>query len=244
MSHTEEFREISGFDLMLMEFPEHQYCIQDILPKGLNVLFTENIDSARSLAMELILQVVTGHRLWDMEVKQGAVMHMIQKDALVLTRNRIVAMTNRVPDDLYIGVMTESSLELSQKAIPEFVNKHPNTSLVVIELETPVASVSQKLFAPGELLPHYNCLKELAEKNGIAILVVQREVRSTFSLNDYTTDGPVCISDSVVCHFELDIAGYPGNKALLKRFSRSYGNARWEIEYSLKNHRWTEERRN
>ena len=167
----------------------------------------------------------------------------IHQDTLAVTRNRIIAMTKRVPDDLYIGVMTEDSLALPLSAIPAFVKSHPGVSLVVVELETPVACVSQKLHAPGELLLQYTCLKELAEKNDIAILIVQRRVNSSFSLSDYTTDGPVCISDTVECHYELDMAGYPGNKGLLKRISRSYGNARWEIEYSPKTHRWEEQRR-
>lgn len=243
MNQTEDFRTISGFDLMLMEFPQHQFCIQDVLPKGLNILFAENMDNARYLAMDLSLHVAAGQDLWDMEVKQGAVLHMIHQDTLAVTRNRIIAMTKRVPDDLYIGVMTEDSLALPLSAIPAFVKSHPGVSLVVVELETPVACVSQKLYAPGELLLQYTCLKELAEKNDIAILIVQRRVNSSFSLSDYTTDGPVCISDTVECHYELDMAGYPGNKGLLKRISRSYGNARWEIEYSPKTHRWEEQRR-
>lgn len=234
---------ISGAELMLMEFPQHQFCVQDILPKGLNVLFAENMDNARSLAMELSLRVSAGQDLWDMEVQQGAVLHMIHQDTLAVTRNRIITMTKRVPDDLYIGVMTEDTLALTLSAVPEFVKSHPGGSLVVVELEIPVACVSQKLYAPGELLLQYTCLKEMAEQNDIAILVVQREVSSSFALSDYTTDGAVCISDTVDSHFELDVSAYPGNQGKLKRVSRAYGNARWDIEYSAKTHRWAEQRR-
>lgn len=243
MNQTEEFRAISGMDLMLMEFPQHQFCVQDILPKGLSVLFTENVDNARSLAMELSLAVSAGQSLWDMESEQGAVLHMIHKDMLAVTRNRIIEMTTRIPEDLYIGVMTEDSLVLTLNALPVFVKTHPVASLVVAELEIPVACVYQKLYAPGELLLQYNRLRELAVQNDIAILVVQRAVSSSFALSEYTTDGAACISDTVDCHFELDVPAYPGNKGVLKRISRAYGNARWDITYSLMTHRWIEERR-
>ena len=39
MSKEHEYKMLSGLDLVMAEFPEDGFCIQDIIPKGL-VIFT------------------------------------------------------------------------------------------------------------------------------------------------------------------------------------------------------------
>ena len=240
MKQTDELHMISGFDLLRMEFPQHQFCVQDILPKGLNVLFSENVDKAKSLAMDLALRVAVGQNLWGMEVQQGAVLHMVHKDTLAVTRNRLISMTKRVPDTLYIGVMTESTMELVLSAVPEFMESNPELSLVVVELEIPVAYMAQTLYVPGGLLLQYTRLKELAEEKNITILVVQRDVQYPTSLSDYGENGYATISEEVDSYYELDCTSHRENEEKLKRTSRSYGNIQWNIEYSAENRRWNE----
>lgn len=240
MNNSNELNAISGVDLMKMEFPRHQFCIEDILPKGLSILTSESMDNARTLAMDLSLRVTLGQELWDMESQQGTVLHMIHQDTLAVTRNRIILMTRPIPRELYIGVMTEDSLALAISSIPAFVKSHPNVSLIVVELESTVACVNEKLYAPGETLQHYNRLKELAAEYNIAILVTQQSVNSTFGLSAGSDDKVACISDAVDSHFHLCSLLYPANRASLKRTSRTYGNASWNIEYSWKTHRWDE----
>ena len=118
MTCAKELNTVSGVELMKMEFPQHQFCIEDILPKGLSVLTSESMDNARSLAMELSLCVAVGQELWDMESQQGTVLHMIHQDALAITRNRIILMTKPIPRELYVGIMTENSLTLAISEIP------------------------------------------------------------------------------------------------------------------------------
>ncbi len=240
MKQTDELHMISGFDLLRMEFPQHQFCVQDILPKGLNVLFSENVDKAKSLAMDLALRVSEGQNLWGMEVQQGAVLHMVHKDTLAVTRKRLISMTKRVPDALYIGVMTESTVELVLSAVTDFMESNPALSLMVVELEIPVAYMAQTLYAPGALLLQYTRLKELAEEKNITILVVQRDAEYPSSLRDYGEDDYASISEAVDSYFELKNTSARENKDELKRTSRSYGNAQWSIEYSPENRRWNE----
>ena len=238
MNEGKDLQAISGVELMRMKFPQNQYCIQDILPKGLNVLFSVEMDYARSLARELALRVVEGKNLWGKAVQQGPVLYMVHKDTMAVTRNRLVSMTKRVPDALYIGLMTESTMELALSAVPEFMESNPELSLVVVEVETPVAYMSQTLYAPGELQQQYTRLKELAEEKNITILIVQKDVRYVSSLRDYGEEESVSISEGVDCYFELDLPSVYDNKSGLKRTSRIYGNARWKIKFSRKPHRW------
>lgn len=238
MNEGNDLQAISGVDLMRMEIPQNQYCIQDVLPQGLNVLFCVEMDYARSLAMGLALRVVEGERLWGKAVQRGPVLYMVHQDTLAATRNRLVSMTKRVPDDLYIGVMTESTTELVLSAVPEFMESNPELSLVVVEVDTPVAYTSRTLYAPGELQEQYTRLKELAQEKNITILIVQKNVQHDWSLRDYGVEKAVPISEGVDCCFELDLPSVYDNKSDLKRTSRIYGNDRWSIKFSRKPHRW------
>lgn len=240
MTCSNELNAISGVELMKMEFPQHQFCIEDILPKGLSVLTSESMDNARSLAMELSLCVAVGQQLWNMESQQGTVLHMVHQDALAVTRNRIILMTKPIPRELYVGMMTEDSLALAISAIPVFVKEHPNVSLIVAELEGMVACVNEKLYAQGQTLQQYNRLKEMAAEYNIAILVTQQSVNSTFGMGAGSDSNMACISDVVDSHFHMCSLLYPANRASLKRTSRTYGSASWNIEYSWKTHRWDE----
>ena len=56
---------------------------------------------------------------------------MIHQHTLATIRNLITDMTVRIPDDLYVGVMEESSLELALIGIKTFVQDHSNAAMVV-----------------------------------------------------------------------------------------------------------------
>lgn len=238
MMDSEEFKTMSGGELMRMELPRQQFCIEGILPRGLSMLTCAKEDAARGLALDMSLCVSAGQMLWGSKVQQGAVLHMIHADTLFVTRNRLMEMTKRVPDDLYVGVMTEAAPELLVSALPAFTQSHPNASLLVVELDSPVAYTDDKLYVAGEALIHYSRLKEMAVQYGLAVLIVQRSVGSKYSLDLSSVDDAACISDEIAAHFELCPDSYHQNQAELKRSSRVYGNGAWEIVHSAKSHRW------
>lgn len=238
MMDSEEFKTMSGGELMRMELPRQQFCIEGILPRGLSMLTCAKEDAARSLALDMSLCVSAGQMLWGSKVQQGAVQHMIHADTLFVFRDRLTGKTKRVPDELYVGVMTEAALELAESALPSFVEAHPSASMVVVELDSPVAYTDEKLYVAGENLLHYSRLKEMSAQYGLAVLIVQRSVGSKYSLDLSSVDDAACISDVIEAHFELCPDSYHRNEAMLKRSSRVYGNAAWEIVHAAKSHRW------
>ena len=120
---------LSGVELMMTVFPEQEFCVQDLVPKGLVFLTGEDLEPVRTMAMDMYLRVVKGERLWQMDARQGAVLYMIHRYNLAATRNMILDMSDRVPDELHIGVMPESSLELAVSGIQSFLEGHANASL-------------------------------------------------------------------------------------------------------------------
>lgn len=64
---------LSGVELMMTVFPEQEFCVQDLVPKGLVFLTGEDLEPVRTMAMDMCLRVVKGERLWQMDARQGAV---------------------------------------------------------------------------------------------------------------------------------------------------------------------------
>lgn len=169
---NDDYKMLSGLDLVMMEFPEEQFIIQDIVPKGLVILSSEMAAPARSLAMDMCLRVVTGEKLWKMDTRQGAVLYMIHQHTLATVRNLITDMTVRIPDGLYVGVMEESSLELALIGIKTFVQDHRNAAMVVIELNAPVEQYEDAVYVHSELERYFRVLKDEALKHAMAVVVI------------------------------------------------------------------------
>lgn len=190
-----ELNGISGTDLKKMKAPKHGYCIEEILPQGLNILTCESVDNARIIALQMSVHVAAGKAMWGKEVKQGAVLHMIHMDTLALVESWLSVMTKRVPDDLLFGFMTEATLDLAIAGVLHFVEAQSDASLIVVELDAPVVVRKEKVYNSAKTLPQYIRLKELAEQYKIAILVVQRSVNILKDANLCSWKETACISD-------------------------------------------------
>ena len=232
---------LSGLDLVMMEFPEEQFIIQDIVPKGLVILSSEMASPARSLAMDMCLRVVTGEKLWKMDTRQGAVLYMIHQHTLATVRNLITDMTVRIPDGLYVGVMEESSLELALIGIKTFVQDHSNAAMVVIELNAPVEQYEDAVYASGELERYFRALKDEALKYGMAIAVILCSEYYPVSHSKTQDEDKVCITDKADGHIDMCILDAEDPEAILRVVTPPMAPRLWSIGFDTKLRRWEEE---
>ena len=236
-----DYLELSGLDLAMMEFPKEQFCIQDILPKGLVVLSSEMAAPARSLAMDMCLRVVKGDKLWKMDTRQGAVLYMIHQHTLATIRNLITDMTVRIPDDLYVGVMEESSLELALIGIKTFVQDHSNAAMVVIELNAPVEQYEDAVYVPSELERYFRALKDEALKHGMAVVVTLCSEYYPAAHSKSRSEDVVCITDKADGHIDMCILDAADREAILRVDTPPMDPRLWSIEFDTKQRRWVEE---
>ena len=232
---------LSGLDLVMMEFPEEQFIIQDIVPKGLVILSSEMAAPARSLAMDMCLRVVTGEKLWKMDTRQGAVLYMIHHHTLATVRNLITDMTVRIPDGLYVGVMEESSLELALIGIKTFVQDHSNAAMVVIELNAPVEQYEDAVYVSGELERYFRALKDEALKYGMAIAVILCSEYYPVSHSKTQDEDKVCITDKADGHIDMCILDAEDREAILRVVTPPMAPRLWSIGFDTKRRRWEEE---
>ncbi len=238
---NDDYKMLSGLDLVMMEFPEEQFIIQDIVPKGLVILSSEMAAPARSLAMDMCLRVVTGEKLWKMDTRQGAVLYMIHQHTLATVRNLITDMTVRIPDGLYVGVMEESSLELALIGIKTFVQDHSNAAMVVIELNAPVEQYEDAIYVPGELERYFRVLKDEALKHGMAVVVTLCSEYYPATHSKTQDEDMVCITDKADGHIDMCILDAQDREAILRVDTHPMAPRLWSIEFDTKSQRWEEE---
>lgn len=236
-----EFKILSGLELAMMEFPEERFIVQDLVPKGLVILSSEMIASARSLAMDMSMRVVTGEKLWKMDTRQGAVLYMIHHHTLATARNMITDMSVRIPDDLYVGVMSEYSLELALTGVQSFIKEHGNVSMVVIEMGGMVEQYEDAVYVPADSLPQYMKLRELALEHGIAIVVVLAADSFPVTHGRGSDEDLNCVTDKADGHLDMCILNGGNTEAMLRVHTLSRDPKLWSAEYHRKNCRWVEE---
>lgn len=238
---NDDYKMLSGLDLAMMEFPEEKFIVQDLIPKGLVILSCELMDTGRSLAMDMSMRVVKGEKLWKMDTKQGAVLYMIHHHALATTRNLIVEMPHRIPDDLYVGVMTENSLELALTGVKSFVKDHDNVSMVVIEMRGMVEQYEDAVYVPAETLPQYMALREYALEHGIAVMVILSSDSYLVNRGKVSDEDLNCVTDKSDGHIDMCVLNGDNTEAMLRVATPPRDPKLWSAEYHRKKHRWEDE---
>ena len=239
-----DYKMLSGLDLAMMEFPEEKFIVQDLVPKGLVILSTELLATGRSLAMDMSMRVVKGEKLWKMDTKQGAVLYMIHQHTLATIRNLITDMTVRIPDDLYVGVMTESSLELALTGVKSFVKDHDNVSMVVIEMRGIVEQYEDAVYVPADTLPQYMALREFALEHGIAIMVILSSDSFPVTHGKESGEDLNCVTDKVDGHIDMCVLNRDNTEAMLRVVTPPRDPQLWTAGFHRKKQRWEEETEN
>ena len=240
MSKEHEYKMLSGLDLVMAEFPEDGFCIQDIIPKGLVIFTTDAMEPAQKLAMDLCLRVVKGERMWKMDSRQGSVLYMIHQHSLASARNLILDMTPRVPDDLYVGVMTEDDLDLALTGIRSFADGYHNPTMVVIEMSDLVVQYENAVYVPQEMLPQFAALKGYALSKGIAVVVLMHANSCPAARGKKIHGDQVCVTDHADGHIDMCIVDHADRRAILRVDNPIRGTRLWDIWFSPKHSRWME----
>ena len=240
MSKEHEYKMLSGLDLVMAEFPEDGFCIQDIIPKGLVIFTTDAVEPAQKLAMDLCLRVVKGERMWKMDSRQGSVLYMIHQHSLASARNLILDMTPRVPDDLYVGVMTEDDLDLALTGVRSFAEGYHNPVMVVIEMSDLVVQYENAVYVPQEMLTQFAALKEYALSKGIAVVVLMHANSCPAARGKKVHGDQVCVTDHADGHIDMCIVDHADRRAILRVDNPVRGTRLWDIWFSPKHSRWME----
>lgn len=165
-------------------------------------------------------------------------LYITHRDTLPVAQGRIRIMIERVPDDQYVGVMEERSITQAMVLMKDFLEEHPDTSLVLVELDDTVLTFSEGVSVLPDRQLEYSQMKLFAESNKLTVVLMHPSMEAIRNLPYGFTNKTANISDQLDSWFELQPYVVTESRAALRRTSRSFGNRAWKIRFNSKTHRW------
>lgn len=167
--------------LLAEEFPEPRWAVPDLVAEGLNVLVGAPKLGKSWLCLGLAVAVASGGRaLGRIAVEQGAVLYCALEDTprRLQNRLRLVLGNDAVPDGLDI-VTRVPRLPLLAEYLDGWLDDHRDARLVIVDVLRKVRPLSDgKGNVYNEDYDTLAALKDLADKYGIAVVVVHHTRKS------------------------------------------------------------------
>lgn len=120
----------------------------------------------------LCLKVATGEPLWEFPTCRCGVLYLCLEDTYNRIQNRLFQITDTAPDNLHFAIVANQIDTGLQAQIGQFIDGHTDTRLVVIDTLQRVRGISLDCNAYANDYRDITVLKELADHDHIALVVV------------------------------------------------------------------------
>ena len=160
----------SGEELMQMELPPVRFVVKDFLSQGLNILAGQAKVGKSWMMLDLCIKVAKGEKFFGFDTEKSTVLYLCLEDSPNRIRDRMVKLTDTAPANLHFAVMADNLAGDLTKQIESFIDKHPDTSLVVIDTLQKIRKAKGDMYAGDYKV--ISILKRLAERRGISIVCV------------------------------------------------------------------------
>ncbi len=192
-------------EILAAQFPEPRYAIPGILVEGLTVLAGAPKAGKSWMAMNGGAAIGSGGRAFGrIAVEQGPVLYLALEDTArrLQKRLKMVLQDDPIPSDLHFNTEWPRLNRAGIEQLDDWVVAHPGTRLVIIDVFArvrPPADEKTGIYASdyAAVVP----LKELADRHGIAVLVLHhtRKARAEDFLDTLSgTQGIAGAADSVL----------------------------------------------
>ena len=160
----------SGEELMQIELPPVRFVVKDFLSQGLNILAGQAKVGKSWMMLDLCIKVAKGERFFGFDTEKSTVLYLCLEDSPSRIRDRMMKLTEVAPANLHFAVMADNLSGDLIKQIESFIDKHPDTSLVVIDTLQKVRKAKGDMYAGDYKV--ISILKRLAKRRGISIACV------------------------------------------------------------------------
>ena len=196
-------------------------CIRD-RSQGLHILAGSPKVGKSWLALWLAVTVAKGEPVWNMTTRQGTTLYLCLEDSVLRIQNRLFEITEDAPDSVHF--CTECALvgQGLEEQVEAFITAHPDTVLVIIDTLQMVRPIHDATYAND--YRDLSVLKRLADKHGIAILLIHHLRKEKAEDVFHRISGTTAISGAVDSSFTLVEEKRGSGKAKLSCIGR-------DIEY-------------
>ena len=167
----QELETVDAETLLINPLGQVEYIIEDILPIGLHLFCGASKIGKSWLMLKLCLQVSKGEPIWELKTKQCDVLYLCLEDTFARIQSRLFKLTDVANDKLKFAISTNKISNGLILQLEQFLKQKPTTKLIVIDTLQKVRNQSGDVSYASDY-GDISILKEFADKNKIAIIVV------------------------------------------------------------------------
>ena len=168
-----EMKTWNGKELLEMRFPDRKDCVKDFLPQGIGLFGGRPYSGKLRILLEICASVALGAPLWGMETTRGDVLYITRGKTMRDMQRLMKTIHAEGIGNLYFADETEKSPEGLRAQIGDFIDKHPDTRLVVIDPMMGYVGYNAGEEKPVTALAWIGQMKRFADERGISILLVK-----------------------------------------------------------------------
>ena len=236
---TEELQAISMTELYDTVYPPKISIVDGLIYAG-TYLFVGAPKVGKSFFMaQLGYHVSMGIDLWDYPVRKGTVLYLALEDDYARLQKRLSRMFGmESSENFYFATQSKNLNEGLEEQLNEFVKKHTDARLIIIDTLQKVREVAGDKFSYASDYEIVTKLKAFSDKHGICLLVVHhtRKLESSDSFDMISgTNGLLGAADGA---FVMQKEKRTDNKAILEVAGRDQQDQRLLLDFDREQCVW------
>ena len=196
-----QLRTVDGQTLMSQPLHQPNFVVDTLLAQGLHILAGPPKVGKSWLALWRAVTGAKGEPVWNMTTKQGTTLNLCLEDSVLRIQNRLFEITEDAPDSVHF--CTECALigQGLEEQVETFLTAHRDTVLVIIDTLQMVRPAHDATYVND--YQDLSVLKRLADKHGIAILLIHHLRKEKAEDVFHRISGTTAISGAVDSSFTL-----------------------------------------
>ena len=224
---------VDGRTLMDRPLEPPNFVVDTLISQGLHILAGSPKVGKSWLALWLAVTVAKGEPVWGMSVKQGTTLYLCLEDSVLRIQNRLFEITEDAPDSVHFCTECAPIGQGLEEQVEGFLVAHPDTVLVLVDTLQMVRPVHDATYAND--YRDLSVLKRLADKHGIAILLIHHLRKETADDVFNRISGTTAISGAVDSSFTLVEDRRGSGKAKLSCIGRDIEYRELTLERNAEN---------
>ena len=192
---------VDGAALMSQPLQPVRFVVDTLLSQGLHILAGSPKVGKSWLALWLAVTVAKGEPVWSLATRQGTTLYLCLEDSMLRIQNRLFEITEDAPDNVHFCTECATIGQGLEEQVEAFLAEHPDTVLVIIDTLQMVRPVHDATYAND--YRDLSALKRLADKHGIAILLIHHLRKEKAEDVFHRISGTTAISGAVDSSFAL-----------------------------------------
>ena len=204
---------IDSKTLMATDLPPLRFVVSELIPQGLHILAGAPKVGKSWLALWLCLCVAKGESAWDFPTNASGVLYLCLEDSYARVKRRLEDITDEGSERLILATVSEKLHYGLEEQIEDFLAEYPDVAFIVIDTLQRIRGLSNDTNPYANDYRDLGALKALADKHGIAILLIHH-------LRKMHDDDPMNMISGTT-----GISGAADSTFVLQRDSRSENSA-------------------